>query len=112
MDISFELNLDQIFIMRKCYSIFDLLSDMGGMIGILTGFFSSVAGIFNFNNFDNYMVSRLFKVKKMDAKTSQHLSYFNKAEFIDPTKYHNFFEWFIDKMPCQKRYCCCPKSRE
>ena len=66
MNISFELDLDQILIIRKCYSFLDLLSDMGGIVGILMGFFSSVVSCFNFNNFDNYMVSRLFKVKKID----------------------------------------------
>ena len=76
MDITFELDLDQKFIMRKCYSILDLLSDMGGMIGILMGFFSSVVGCLNFNNFDNYMISRLFKVKKIEAKTNERIPYF------------------------------------
>ena len=100
--------------MRKCYSFLDLLSDIGGMIGVLMGFFSSVVGIFNFNNFDNYMVSRLFKVKKIDAKTNQSNSYFQRAEFIDHSKYRNFLEYFIDKIPCKKFKCwcqCCRKSR-
>ena len=56
--------------MRKCYNILDLLSEVGGMIGILLVFFSSVVSCFNYNNFDNYMVSRLFKVKKIDAKNN------------------------------------------
>ena len=69
MNITIELDLDQKFIMRKCYSFLDLLSEVGGMIGILMVFFSSVVSCFNYNNFDNYMVSRLFKVKKIDELT-------------------------------------------
>ena len=76
MDITFELDLDRKFIMRKCYNILDLLSEVGGMIGILLVFFSSVVSCFNYNNFDNYMVSRLFKVKKIDAKSNQSDPYF------------------------------------
>ena len=83
MDVTFELDLNQKFIMRKSYSFLDLLSDIGGMIGILMGIFSSIVACFNFNNFDNYMVSRLFKVKKIDAEKNAGDSYFQRAEFID-----------------------------
>ena len=76
MDITVELDLDRKFIIRKCYSFLDLLSEVGGIIGILTVFFSSVVSCFNYNNFDNFMVSRLFKVKKIDAKNNQSDPYF------------------------------------
>ena len=76
MDITFELDLDRTLIMRKSYSILDLLSEVGGMIGILMVFFSSVVSCFNFNNFDNYMVSRLFKVKKINSEMNKSEPYF------------------------------------
>ena len=76
MDITVELNLDRKFIIRKSYSFLDLLSEVGGIIGILMVFFSPVVSCFNYNNFDNYMVSRLFKVKKIDAKNNQSDPYF------------------------------------
>ena len=66
MDITFELDLDRRFIMRKIYGFLDLLAEVGGMINILMVFFSSVVSCFNYNNFDNYMVSRLFKIRKLD----------------------------------------------
>ena len=89
MDITFELDLDRKFIMRKCYSFLDLLSEVGGMIGILMVIFSSVVSCFNFNNFDNYLVSRLFKIRKKDKETDQSDPYFQRAEFIDPSSYYN-----------------------
>ena len=70
--------------MRKCYNILDLLSEVGGMIGILLVLFSSVVSCFNYNNFDNYMVSRLFKIKKKDSETDHSDPYFQRADFIDP----------------------------
>ena len=70
--------------MRKCYNILDLLSEVGGMIGILLVLFSSVVSCFNYNNFDNYMVSRLFKIKKKYSEKDQSDPYFQRADFIDP----------------------------
>ena len=112
MNITFELDLNRKFILRKCYSFLDLLSDMGGIVGILMGFFSSVVSCFNFNNFDNYMVSRLFKFKKIDAKTNLSKPYFQRAEFIDHRKYRNLLEYLINKMPCLKHICCCKCCRK
>ena len=76
MDITFELDLDRKFIKRMCYSFLDLLGDLGGVIGILMVIFSSVVSCFNYNNFDNYMISRLFKIKKKDTETNQSDPYF------------------------------------
>ena len=107
MSISFEMNLDKLVIVRKCYGFLDLLSDLGGMIGILMSSFAIAVKIINYNNFDNYMTSRLFKVAKAEAKTTKYKNYFEISNFIDYTKYHNFLEYFISKLPCKKRYCCC-----
>ena len=84
MDITFELDLDRKFIKRMCYSFLDLLGDLGGVIGILMVIFSSVVSCFNYNNFDNFMVSRLFKIKKKGSETDQSDPYFQRADFIDP----------------------------
>ena len=100
MDITFELDLDRKLIIRKSYSFLDLLSEVGGMIGILSLFFSSVVSCFNYNNFDNYMVSRLFKVKKIESSTNLSDPYFQRADFIDHSNYRNFLEYFMSKMPC------------
>ena len=106
MDITFELDLNRKFIMRKCYGFLDLLSEVGGIIGILMVFFSSVVSSFNYNNFDNYMVSRLFKIKKPDSMTNQSDPYFQRADFIETSNYHNLIEYFSSIMPCKKRFCC------
>ena len=112
MDITFELDLDRKFIMRKSYNFLDLLSEVGGMIGILTVIFSSVVSSFNYNNFDNYMVSRLFKVKKVDSETFQSDPYFQRADFIDHSNYHNFLHYFNSKIPCKNSLCCCKCCRK
>ena len=112
MDITIELDLDRKLIKRMCYSLLELMSDVGGMIGILMVFLSSIVSCFNYNNFDNYMVSRLFKIKKLDSEANLSNQYFQRADFIDPSNYNNFLEYFLSIMPCKKCCClCCRKSR-
>ena len=49
---------------RKVYTVFDMLSDVGGLNGIFITIFGIITSLWQFNAFDNYMVSRLFKIKK------------------------------------------------
>ena len=62
-------------------------------------------GIWNYNNFDNYMVSRLFKVHRPD-KNNQHLSH---LEQMRPTKFLNIYEWVLDFTPSIFRCKGCRK---
>ena len=45
------------------YTLFDFLSDIGGLSGILFYLCALIIGIWNFRTFDNMMVSNLFRVK-------------------------------------------------
>ena len=49
---------------RGMYTLFDMLSDIGGLSGIFMTFFGVLAALWNFKTFDNMMVTSLFKVKK------------------------------------------------
>ena len=63
MDISIEMNLNQTYQIRECYDMLNLLSDVGGLqtiMLIISGLFVSV---FNYENFDTFLASRLFKIK-------------------------------------------------
>ena len=62
LSITFEMNLDVTTIERNSYTIFDMFSDVGGLFGIFSTMFGVVSGIWNYNSFDNHMVSRLFKI--------------------------------------------------
>ena len=63
-----ENNLDQLFISRVGYTSLDLMSDVGGFFGLLIMFGSVTAKIWNFNSLDNFLVSRLYKIKKPSEK--------------------------------------------
>jgi hypothetical protein len=44
--------------------VLDLISDIGGLQGIIVSIFSIFIGMLNFSFFDNFLVSKLFKVQK------------------------------------------------
>lgn len=67
MDITVEMDLDLNILARENYTVLDLLSDIGGIQGILMSGFAMVLGVFNYGHFSTYMASRLFKIKKEDA---------------------------------------------
>ena len=62
--VTVEMDPNLMMYERSVYTFFDLLSDLGGLNGILMTF----AGIFiaelNYNKFENKMVKRLFRIKK------------------------------------------------
>ena len=64
MDMSFEMNLNQVVLSRQIYSSLDLISDIGGIQAILLSFCGIVLSIINYDNFDTFLASKLFKLKK------------------------------------------------
>ena len=62
------MNLDHKVIARAGYTVLDYISDIGGMQGMLMSFMAWFIAVWNYNMFDNHMVSRLFKVEKSDPK--------------------------------------------
>ena len=49
------------------YTLFDTLSDVGGLSGILMTIFALFMTAWNFNQFDNMMAKYLFKIKSKKA---------------------------------------------
>ena len=61
--ITIEREFNVLSIERMAYTTFDMLSDVGGLSGIMIIFFQALIHLWNLNSFDNYLVSRLFKTK-------------------------------------------------
>ena len=61
------MNLDVLWYERQVYTFFDMLSDVGGLMGIISTTFNFVISLWTFEYFQDYMISRLFKIKKLDA---------------------------------------------
>ena len=55
------MSLDQTLIERSGYTVLDLLSDVGGLQGILIYAISLLLSILNHNHLENYMASKLFR---------------------------------------------------
>ena len=107
------MNLDQIVIARAGYTFLDFLSDIGGMQGILISGVAYLMTAWNYNFFDNYMVSRLYKMEKEGADKHPNQSAWQKSTFILPRKCYNPKEWLRDFVPKKLRCCgCCRPDRQ
>ena len=53
---------------RTLFTFFDLLSEIGGLSGILVSFCAIIVMIWNGNKFDNFMAYRLFKLKRIKPR--------------------------------------------
>ena len=66
VSVNIERDLNMNAFERTVYTSFDFLSDVGGLSGILVSGLWIFVNAWNYNSFDNYMVSNLFKMKKPD----------------------------------------------
>ena len=62
-NISVEMNLDLKILKREGYTALDLISDIGGMQGLLFSLAASLLTILNHNQLSNYLVSKLYLIK-------------------------------------------------
>ena len=110
MALDFEMNPDQLFLEREVYTFLDLLSDIGGLQAVLGSALLFTLSLFNYQYFDEFMASRLYRIMKPDAKEEgKYENYFNRSEFFTPTRYANFKNYLVDGLPAW--LVCCKKSR-
>ena len=57
MSIAYEFDLNQYRIDREAYNALDWLGDLGGLKEAIIIIFGFVLGLFNFNVFEDYLVS-------------------------------------------------------
>ena len=48
VSVTFEMDLNLMLVERKVYTVFDCLSDVGGLLGILVSCFSIFSSIWNY----------------------------------------------------------------
>ena len=60
VSIEFAMSMDKISVQRSIYTSLDLLSDIGGIQGILFSLFAIVVALFNSDHFDEYFIARLY----------------------------------------------------
>ena len=97
--VSIERNLDMMHYERSVYTMLELISDVGGFNGALILLLALVSQIWNFNNFDNFMVTRLFKMRKPKEEIDEYLEFFNQSDFIKVSNFPYCIEFLRSIIP-------------
>ena len=64
--------------------------------------------ILNYRYFDQFMASKLYKIKREDCDGIQ--DYFQRSDFFKPTRLGNLRLYVMDTLP--RKCVCCKRSRE
>ena len=104
-NISIEMNLDLKYLSRDGYTVLDLLSDIGGIQGLLFSFAAIFVGFINYNQVENHLVKKLF-VRK-DAKGSYEMGPDIQTSRFRETCCQNLAEYFQEN--CLST--CCGKGK-
>ena len=99
------MDLDLNVIQREGYTLLDLLSDVGGLQGILISAFSLLLSIWNHNYLENYIASKVYKVASDGGdQEPANLEIPNRA---------NIKECCIDRfLPAKLSRACCKLKRK
>ena len=61
--------------------------------------FTGFLMVINYNHFDSFMASKLYKIKKETVQGVKYKSYFERSTFFKPSQYGNLREYIIDFLP-------------
>ena len=101
MSITIEMDTGLMTYERTVYTLFDLLSDIGGLSGILISLFFLIVSTWNHNKFDNMLVSRLFKIRRETT---------GEDDEIVNSCMPNCTDWIFSLLP---NFCiCCKRARK
>ena len=107
VSVTIERDRDLIERERYIYTIFDFLSDIGGLAGILVPLFAIIASHWNFQSFDDFMAQRLFRVRKPKSQLVAGKPFFMQSEFIKRSSLPKCRALLLYKL--RSITCCCPK---
>ena len=103
LSITIEMDLSIIELERTLYTYFDLLSDVGGLSGILVTIITIILRVWNHNSLNNMMAADLFKVKKKTNLADSDRSLTPKdskeySDFLDQSTTPNCKELIISSL--------------
>ena len=106
------MSLDRHLTVRDNFQLLDMLGDIGGVQAILFSIFQFVLFFINYNNFDTFMASKLYKIKLPSAEDEEQKdqSYFARSSFFEPSKCNNLLQYTNDSLPSWLK--CCKESRK
>ena len=97
------MDLDLLYEERNNYTVFDMLSDIGGINSIMFSVTFFLLQVINYNHLESYMAAQLFKLQPENIEQK------NDLQSFDTPKCGNIKEFLIDSLP--KRMICCKKTR-
>ena len=107
MNINVEMNMNLEIFEREGYTILDVLSDVGGFQGLLLSFFAIIISIANYEHFQSYLASRLFKILPPRDKRFKLERDEKHGKPIEVTRFKNICNCIRDSCPnflsCFKR---------
>ena len=77
------MDLDRLEYARARYTVLDLLASFGGFIGIWGRIFGYFMAMWNFNALQNYMVSRLYKIRRPGAFEDKNSPEYDRPRLAD-----------------------------
>ena len=95
VSVTIEMDLDVMHYERQVYTLFDMLSDFGGLTGILSSVFTLFTSAWNYQAFDNFIASRLFKVQKLSEQINPDTDYNDESEHIKIGVFPNCKNWML-----------------
>ena len=98
MGITIEMSPDLKVISRQTYSILDLLSDFGGVQSVLISAFGIILSLLNYRHAENYMASKLYKIRREGWKGKSGYLY-THSDFFKPSKLDNLKHCLIKSLP-------------
>ena len=97
--IQIEVNANLTLIQRSGYHIIDLLSDVGGLQGLLISAISVFLSVWNYKNLENYLAVKLFKFENIDSVE------LDSAKAV-PSQVQTLKLFCMDKVLPSKLVCC------
>ena len=103
--IQIEVNANLTLIQRSGYHIIDLLSDVGGLQGLLISAISVFLSVWNYRNLENYLAVKLFKFENTDSVE------LGSAKAV-PSQVQTLKLFCMDKVLPSKLVCCRRDARQ
>ena len=110
LDVTVEMNLNQVVTAREGYNLFDLLSDVGGMQGLLISGCAVWLGIWNYHFLDNFLVTKLYRLSTAELTKQESIA--GKQHLVfNANPLRSISDYFCEMLP-NKWQCCDRHSQQ
>lgn len=98
LDITVEMNLNQLVIARDGYTSLDFISDIGGMQGMLISGAAMLLAIWNYHYMENFLVTKLYRLSE-ENEDGAGLKAKKKELVLKSLPFRNLSDYICEKLP-------------